>query len=394
MTGEEIAAPPAYARRPGAASRLTIALVIAILPGVGSVGVAQPLSNASDRRTTDRRTTDGDHVPTVDERTRPRRPQDPEVARGMAPELPPDEDVVAPPQPEGEDVVESLGAAMGGTLGAPANPRARVHWDPSWPRYRFDELVLTLGMGLVIGLEEALPTRTDANWRGVTELDLAVAQTLGLRSMRARDTVEELSDGIAAALFVWPVLFDSLLYAGLGEGAWDVAWQLSLMSLEVFAINHALTVLVRLLTRRERPVGRFCREEAGYDADPICVNQPPAESFWSAHTSNAFAGAALVCMHHDMLDLFGDEVADGLTCGAALAAAAATGLFRVMSDYQWVTDVITGAVVGSLSGILIPWLLHYQGGARPPLTGTDAPPFALMPMLGDGTVGMSGFGLW
>lgn len=298
---------------------------------------------------------------------------------------------------DGEDVVESLGAAIGNlgqTLRPGASSHPRIRWDPRWPRYNFDELVLTLGVGLVIGLEEALPTRTDPNWQAVTDLDLEVASALGLRSASARDTLEELSDGIAGALFVWPVLFDSLLYAGLGEGAWDVAWQLSLISLEVFAINHALTVMVRLLTRRERPLGRFCRQESGYDADPVCADPPPAESFWSAHTSNAFAGAALVCMHHDVLDLFGDEAADGLACGTALAAAATTGLFRIMSDHQWVTDVMTGAVVGSLSGILIPWLLHFQGGARPPLRGSDAPPIALTPMVGPGTVGVSGFGLW
>jgi hypothetical protein len=31
-----------------------------------------------------------------------------------------------------------------------------------WPRYRFDDLVVTVGMGLVIRVEELLLTRTDA----------------------------------------------------------------------------------------------------------------------------------------------------------------------------------------------------------------------------------------
>lgn len=329
---------------------------------------------------------------------------DPETIPDVGPdgeaatEVDPDLATDGPADPDGgEDVVGSLGAAigeLGESLGAGAEPHGRIRWDPRWPRYRFDELVVTLGMGLVIVLEEALPTRTDPNWQAVTDLDLEVADALGLRSAEARDAVEEISDGLAAALFVWPVALDSLLYAGLGEGAWDVAWQLSLISLETIAINHALTVLVRLLTRRERPLGRFCREEAGYDADPVCEQQPPAESFWGAHVSNAFAGAALVCMHHDVLDLFGDEVADGMACGTALAAAATTGMFRIMSDHHWVTDVMTGAVVGSLSGILIPWLLHFQGGARPPLEGTDLPPMAFFPMMGQGTIGVSGMGLF
>jgi len=190
------------------------------------------------------------------------------------------------------------------------------------------------------------------------------------------------------------VAIDSLLYAGLGEGAWDVAWQISLLSLEVFAINHAVTVLVRLLARRERPLGRFCRSESGYNVDPTCRDQPPAESFWSAHVSNAFAGAALTCMYHDVLDLYGDEGADFTVCGTSVAAALATGLFRIMSDYEWVTDVLTGAVVGSLSGILLPWLLHFQGGARPPLRGAEVPAITFYPMVGDGLAGLGAMSVW
>lgn len=299
--------------------------------------------------------------------------------------------------PQSEDVVEQLGdvvGQIGDALRPEPEPTTRVRWDPSWHRYRFDELVVTAGAGLVIGLEELLPTRTDANWQAVSNFDRVTARGLGLDDPVARDAIEEVTDGLAAALFIWPVAVDSLLYAGLGEGAWDVAWQLSLISLEVFAINHALTVMVRLLARRERPLGNFCRTESGYNADPVCRDQPPAESFWSAHVSNAFAGAALMCMYHDVLDLYGDEGADFAMCGAGLAAAVTTGVFRIMSDYEWVTDVLTGAVVGSLSGILIPWLLHFQGGARPPLDGQDVPAITFYPMVGDGLAGAGIVSTW
>ena len=320
---------------------------------------------------------------------------DEDDAEGTEPNGNPDEPV-DPESEDGEDIVDSLGDVigdLGATLGRENRPHGRIRWDPTWPRYRFDELVVTLGMGLVIGLEELLPTRGDPNWSVITDLDRDVAAAMGVNSIVARDTLEEISDALVAGLFIWPLAVDSLLYAGLGEGAWDVAWQLSLISLEVFSINHALTVMVRLLTRREGPLGRFCREEPGYDADPICADQPPAESFWSGHVSNAFAGAALVCLHHDVLDLYGDEATDMLACGTALAAAATTGLFRIMSDYHWVTDVLTGAVVGSLTGILIPWLLHYQGGAHPPLRGSEAPTITFMPMMGQDYLGLSAIGL-
>lgn len=293
------------------------------------------------------------------------------------------------PRPE-----RDLVARIGDALREDARQSGRVRWDPSWPRYRADELVLTLGLGLVIAMAEFLPTRSDPNWSIASDLDVAVQGALGLADPQARAGVALASDLLVTTLILWPLAVDSLLYAGVGEGAWDVAWQLSLISLEVFAINHALNIAIKLLSRRERPIGVHCRERPGYASDPHCQDPPPAESFWSGHVSNAFAGAALVCLHHDVLDLFGDAGADGAACGTALAMASATGLFRIMSDRHWVTDVLTGAVVGSLIGVLVPWLLHYQGGARPALRGTSAPPIALAPMLDQNTLGMSAFGLW
>jgi len=293
-----------------------------------------------------------------------------------------------------EDVVATIGGAideLGQSL--EVQPETRVRWDPSWPRYRFDELVITVGAGLVILFEELLPTRTDANWTGVSDFDLEVSRGLALGNATDRDMVEEISNGLVVGLIVWPVLFDSILYAGAGEGSWDVAWQLSLIALEVFSLNHVLTVLVRLLARRERPVGRFCREDPIGYADPVCDDQPPAESFWSPQVSNAFAGAALVCSFHDSLDLFGETWSDGMACGTAVAAAATTGLLRIMSDSNWITDVLSGAIVGTAIGALVPWILHFQGGARPPLSGSDVPAITVLPMMDQDTLGVSVMGM-
>jgi membrane-associated phospholipid phosphatase len=99
-------------------------------------------------------------------------------------------------------------------------------------------------------------------------------------------------------------------------------------------------------------------------------------------------------MHHDFVNLFGDEVTDGLACGGALALAVSTGLFRIMSDRHWVTDVMTGALVGTLAGTLLPYLLHFRGGAIAPLRGQTAPPLAFAPMIGEDTIGLHALGLW
>lgn len=370
---------------------------LAIAPAVGAQREAAPLPPAE---------TDARFIaapapePETSPGARPVRHPDPPPHRAAQPHLDPDPDRDGEDPDRGaasnrgEDVILTLGDAMGDLgdiLGADQEPRGRVRWDPSWPRYRFDELVVTLGMGFVILLEELLPTRTDANWREATDVDLEVGRALGLPTPEARDMVEEISDAMLAAMIVWPVVIDPLLYAGLGEGASDVAWQLSLISLEAFSLNHALNVLVRLLARRERPIGRYCREDPDYN-DPLCDDQPPSESFWSVHVSNAFTGAALVCAQHDALDLYGETWSDGLACGTAVAAAAATGLMRLMSDSTWVTDVISGAVVGTLIGAIVPYLLHFRGGAHPPLSGQELPTITFYPMMGGDVLGVAAMG--
>ena len=74
-------------------------------------------------------------------------------------------------------------------------------------------------------------------------------------------------------------------------------------------------------------------------------------------------------------------------CVGALTVATVAGLARVMSNLEYLTDVVTGAFVGLMSGWLLPWLLHYQGGARPELRPAVAA--VPVPMIGAGdTVGL------
>jgi membrane-associated phospholipid phosphatase len=134
-----------------------------------------------------------------------------------------------------------------------------------------------------------------------------------------------------------------------------------------------------LLARRERPVARACIEEPD---SPHCRDELETTSFFSNQTMNAFTGASLMCLHHVHMPLWADEVADTSACVVAMTTATMVGLLRVMSDFEYLTDVLTGAVVGLISGYVVPWILHYQGGARPELR----PPVALIPapMVGPG----------
>jgi hypothetical protein len=56
-----------------------------------------------------------------------------------------------------------------------------------------------------------------------------------------------------------------------------------------------------------------------------------------------------------------------IACIGSILLAGTTGYLRVASDQHYVTDVMVGAAVGSLSGFLVPWLFHYRtsGGGNP-----------------------------
>ncbi len=126
------------------------------------------------------------------------------------------------------------------------------------------------------------------------------------------------------------------------------------------------------------------------DTSPHCADRQTTQSFFSNQATNAFTGAGLVCLHHTAMSLWGDEAADASACVGGITVATIAGLLRVMSDFEYLTDVITGALVGMVSGWLLPYLLHYQGGARPELRS----PIAVIPapLLSDTMVGLQAAG--
>lgn len=68
-------------------------------------------------------------------------------------------------------------------------------------------------------------------------------------------------------------------------------------------------------------------------------------SFFSGHTSSAFAGAASICNFEKEL------------CTPALLAATATGYLRIAANKHWASDVIVGGAVGYAGGSYIPTLI-------------------------------------
>ncbi len=132
-------------------------------------------------------------------------------------------------------------------------------------------------------------------------------------------------------------------------------------------INSAINGLVAGIASRERPYRDMCVGEANSTLQD-CRNSKRYRSFYSGHTSTAFTVAGLTCMHHSYLPLYGGGAPDIVVCATGFAMAAATGMLRVASDQHFGSDVITGMAMGTLTGLTVPWLLHYRTGDLP-----DAP---------------------
>jgi membrane-associated phospholipid phosphatase len=242
---------------------------------------------------------------------------------------------------------------------AHAQTEKRLKWNDDWPRFRSIGYVLTgasVASALAVTIFVSYPD--DPRWQGGILFDDAVRTSIRVRGSDRRDVVRRASDITLATTILQVGLLDSLIVP-LAEGSPEVASQLTLMNLQAFSLNTLFATLLFKTVARERPLMRDCREKPGYD-DPLCDSGSYA-SFPSSHTSTAFTAAGLSCVHHQYLPIYGgawDEVA----CTASLSLAFATGLFRVLGDRHYASDVMFGAVAGFSLGYLYPWLFHYQYG--------------------------------
>ena len=180
-----------------------------------------------------------------------------------------------------------------------------------------------------------------------------------------------------------PVLFvDSLIVSYWYRRSPEVAAQIGLISLEAMAVGAMFQAPTAALASRERPYGRECGRSIPANLDD-CESRDRYRSYFSGHTTLAFASATVTCSHHARHDLFGDDLADALACATALTSAATVGAMRVVGNKHYLTDVATGAAVGTLSGLAVPWLLHYGPLAQVETPLTSSPiQVTLMPLPG------------
>lgn len=290
---------------------------------------------------------------------------------------------------------QPAGNAAGSSTAEPAEPEEQVRkgsgkfergggdslvWRNEWKRYTVGNGVLTGIAMMTFATAYAIGPNEDEPWTSHFGVDESARDVLRAPGAHWRQRAEDYSDiGITLAVS-YPLLVDSLIVSSWYRDSPDVGVQTALIDLEAISFTLAIQSLANLATGRERPYGRTC----GTDLDPNtsdCVNDNRYRSFFSGHTSASFSTAAVNCVHHTQLPIYGQGNA-WLPCAGGFAVAGAVGALRIVSDFHYLSDVLVGAAVGTGVGIAVPLVLHYRSSNKDstPGLGSEEIEVRLIPM--------------
>jgi membrane-associated phospholipid phosphatase len=138
---------------------------------------------------------------------------------------------------------------------------------------------------------------------------------------------------------------------------------------------------VKFIAGRERPFVHQLPEEQKGLVEHASDNNL---SFYSGHTNLMFS---LVVASGTVASLRGYEHQEWIWA-AGLPLAASVGLLRMGADKHYLTDVATGAVLGTAFGALVPLLLHGRTGGTEAQGRTSG--VSVTPMAGAQMAGISG----
>lgn len=203
------------------------------------------------------------------------------------------------------------------------------------------------------------------------------AEKLNLLDLSARDmsswngnrhTADVLSN--VTAFGVLPlVALGGNAFAALRSGdSKQLPWD-ALVVVEAVTVAAALNQTTKFIAGRERPfVHRLTESEKSAVENATDNNL----SFYSGHTSFTFSMAVAA---GTVASMHGYREAPAIWA-AGLTTAAATGLLRMGAEKHYLTDVATGAVVGSAIGFLVPFLFHRPEGTAGPFSSRSSSPLS------------------
>lgn len=184
------------------------------------------------------------------------------------------------------------------------------------------------------------------------------------------DHAARASDLFAFALLPGAIATHQLL-AARGQGDTREGWVDLLIVAEAAALSVDLNQIVKLSVGRQRPFvhhGNWREADRPAGADDNL-------SFYSGHSALAFSLAAAA---GTVSDLRGYRSAPWVW-GAGMTLAATIGYLRIAADKHYLTDVLTGAALGTAAGIALPRLLHgRRDGGEPSAAAVTAVPLGVV----------------
>lgn len=145
------------------------------------------------------------------------------------------------------------------------------------------------------------------------------------------------------------------------DGALSGAPVDALVIAQTTLVAATVNQLVKFAFARERPFVHYLPRSP--DGLRELTDSPSDDnlSFYSGHTNLAFA---LATSSGTVATLRGYSLAP-VVWGAGIALATAVGYLRIAADKHYLTDVLTGVVVGSIIGVGAPLLFHHREEAAP-----------------------------
>jgi membrane-associated phospholipid phosphatase len=245
------------------------------------------------------------------------------------------------------------------------------------PRYSARERAALWGPGVALAaaaltVDFAASAPRHPRWDTRNHFDDAISDGLVAGSRSSRD----------AAAVASTVLL-SLIGAGLATDVYllrdEYAVEQSLaVALTATAATQVTAGTAKVLAGRERPYVRRCRADPRYSED-CNSGRDDNESFFSLHASQSATLASLICVRR--LRRANRTWIDGLACGAAASASAATGILRIVADQHYATDVLAGWGAGALFGTALPLLF-------PDWSGIGGGNTSVTPLAGAGAFGL------
>ena len=245
------------------------------------------------------------------------------------------------------------------TAGAQSDSPHRLRWQSNWRRVNGVEYALTTGIFATFVAVWFLPPIEEAIWTDPILIDDVTRRGLRARSRSGRNINSRISDVLALAAYLPPLVIDPFVVAGIDDQNPYVAWQLLVISTQSYAITVTLNAISKRVFARQRPYAIACAKDPEYSSS--CTDADRFRSFYSGHSAVTATSAGLICAHHTHLPLYGGGNYDRLTCVAALAGMLTTGAMRMIADKHWHSDVVVGHIVGLGVGYLLPTLVYYGG---------------------------------